>query len=130
MKDSINLKTLSRDLALQNTKIVNQDNGIVYLSTTNNENKTVDSNFSSFKPTLTKEPEVKKNILIKSNNQKPILNAKNIIKRYLLTFFVFIILSHPEFDMIVNIDEMNTIYLVFLKALVFTIIQIILNNTL
>ena len=130
MKDSINLKTLSRDLALQNTKIVNQDNGIVYLSTTNNENKTVDSNFSSFKPTLTKEPEVKKNILIKSNNQKPILNAKNIIKRYLLTFFVFIILSHPEFDMIVNIDEMNTIYLVFLKALVFTIIKIILNNTL
>lgn len=131
MKGSLNLKTLSRDLDLKNIKNVNQGNGVVYLSTaTNNENKAVDTNFSSFKPTLIKEPLVKKNILRKSINEKPTFNVKNIIKRYLLTFFIFIILSHPEFDMIVNIDEMNTIYRIFLKALVFTIIQIILNNTL
>ena len=130
MKDSLNLKTLSRDLDLHNTKNFNPGNGVVYLSTTTNkENKIVDSNYS-FKPVSSKQSPLKKNILRKSINDKPVFNIRKIIKRYLLTFFIFIILSHPEFDMIVNIDEMTTIYRIFLKALVFIIIQIILNNTL
>ncbi len=127
------MKTLKRDLVITKSKPSNN----VYRAIPSD--KSVDTNYSSFtnnplskklsKVNIHKVNLLKKDSLIPvKNNLK--LNIISIIKKYLLTFFIFIILSHQEFDMIVNIDDMNIFYRILLKALIFTIIQIILNSSL
>lgn len=123
------MKTLKRDLEVTKSTPINN----VYKAIP--ANKSVDTNYSSF----TNKKIRKVNILKKDSQSESLhmsvknnlkLNIISIIKKYLLTFFIFIILSHQEFDIIVNIDEMNIFYRILLKALIFTIIQIILNISL
>jgi hypothetical protein len=124
----MNMKTLKRNLEISNSKPTNE----MYQPIPTN--KSIDANYSSFRskkevPKMIRKANLFKNNLVKSNKDNK-LNIRAIIKRYLLTFFIFIILSHKEFDMIANIEEMNMLYRIILKALIFTITQIILNNTL
>tara|TARA_B110000977_G_C11052717_1_gene482923 strand:- start:443 stop:820 length:378 start_codon:yes stop_codon:yes gene_type:complete len=125
----MDMKTLKRDLEVTKSTPINN----VYKAIP--ANKSVDTNYSSF----TNKKIRKVNILKKDSQSESLhmsvknnlkLNIISIIKKYLLTFFIFIILSHQEFDIIVNIDEMNIFYRILLKALIFTIIQIILNISL
>ena len=116
------MKTLKRNLEISNSNPTDE------LYQPIPTNKSVDANYSSFISKNDNSNLFKTNLVKPNKNNK--LNICAIIKKYLITFFIFIILSHKEFDMIANIEEMNILYRIILKALIFTISQIILNNTL
>ena len=127
MSKSVNMERLIQNLdnRLENNSL-NSHNNQTYLPLNENENNMPDSNFSfidkpqpqaQLKPI--KQPEVK---IVKEK-----INYLSTCKRYLLIFFIFIILSHQEFDYITNIDNMSNLYRIVLKAVVFIIILMIIN---
>ena len=127
MSKSVNMERLIQNLdnRLENNSL-NSHNNQTYLPLNENKNNMPDSNFSfinksqpqiQLKPI--KQPEVK---IVKEK-----INYLSTCKRYLLIFFIFIILSHQEFDYITNIDNMSNLYRIVLKAVVFIIILMIVN---
>lgn len=127
MSKSVNMERLIQNLdnRLENNSL-NSHNNQTYLPLNENKNNMPDSNFSfinksqpqiQLKPI--KQPEVK---IVKEK-----INYLSTCKRYLLIFFIFIILSHQEFDYITNIDNMTNLYRIVLKAVVFVIILMIVN---
>lgn len=131
MSKSVNMERLIQNLdnKLENNSH-NSFNNKTYLPLNENKNNIPDANFSFIDKTqpqpqpqvqlkLIKHPEVK---IVKEK-----INYFSACKRYLLIFFIFIILSHQEFDYITNIDKMSNLYKIVLKAVVFVIILMILN---
>ena len=127
MSKSVNMERLIQNLdnRLENNSLDGYNNK-TYLPLNENKNNIPDANFSFIDKTqpqaqlkLIKQPEVK---IVKEK-----INYFSTCKRYLLIFFIFIILSHPEFDYITNIDNMTNLYRIVLKAVVFVIILMIVN---
>tara|TARA_B110000858_G_scaffold189441_1_gene236217 strand:- start:140 stop:535 length:396 start_codon:yes stop_codon:yes gene_type:complete len=127
MSKSVNMERLIQNLdnRLENNSLDGYNNK-TYLPLNENKNNIPDANFSFIDKTqpqvqlkLIKQPEVK---IVKEK-----INYFSTCKRYLLIFFIFIILSHQEFDYITNIDNMTNLYRIVLKAVVFVIILMIVN---
>ena len=127
MSKSVNMERLIQNLDNRLQSNLINSNSQDYLPL--NKNIKPDSNFSFInnkKPVQNKTSPPIKNISSPEVIKEKI-NYLSICKRYLLIFFIFIILSHQEFDYITNIDTMPNLYRIVLKALVFVIIMMILN---
>lgn len=122
MSKSVNIERLIQNLdnRLEN---MNNTGNKQYLPLTSNNNAMKDANYTSI-PQPIKTPQKQQ---IKTSVKKKI-NLFPVCKRYVLIFLIFIVISHPEFDFIMNIDKFSNLYRLMLKALVFVVILMILNN--
>lgn len=131
MSKSVNMERLIQNLdnRLENNSFVNNGSQ-KYLPLTDNINDIVDSNFSYLNNNNTVQQKPKKVVLEtpkKIEVEVKKTNYFSICKKYILIYFIFVILSHPEFDYITNIDEMNKLYKIMIKGIVFIIILLIIN---
>ena len=123
MSKSVNMERLIQNLdnRLEN---MNNTSNKQYLPLTSGSNQAIkDTNYTT----------VPQKVKIKQKTEpKPIIKQKinflPICKRYILIFLIFIVISHPEFDFIMNIEKLSNLYRLMLKALVFVVILMILNN--
>ena len=131
MSKSVNMERLIQNLdnRLENNSFVNNGSQ-KYLPLTNNINDIVDSNFSYLNNNNTVQQKPK-NLVLETPKKIEVevkkTNYFSICKKYILIYFIFVILSHPEFDYITNIDEMNKLYKIMIKGIVFIIILLIIN---
>lgn len=88
--------------------------------------KYVDDKYSSLEKKEEKPPKFVEKKPIEKENK----NLINMIKKYLIIYIIFVLLSHPEFDNITNIENVPLIYRIMIKALVMIIIQLILSSVL
>ena len=123
MSKSVNMERLIQNLDNKLEKI-DTSNNKTYLPLVSNNVRLKDANYTSIH-TVSK-PQKETTILSVPKKEKN--NFFSILKRYFLIYLIFIILSHPEFDLIMNIDKLSNIYRIMIKALVFIIIMMILNN--
>lgn len=124
MNSSINMDRLIQNL---DNKLGNS-NGNSYTDTTysniNNINNNI-NNINSKKEKQVKPIEVKE--IKEPNREKSIIF---LIKKYLIIYILYVLLSHPEFDKITNIESMPLIYRIMIKALIMIVIQLILSSIL
>ena len=128
MNSSINMDRLIQNL---DNKLENS-NGNSYTDTTysninniNNNINNINSNINSKKEKQVKQIEVKE--IKELNREKSIIF---LIKKYLIIYILYVLLSHPEFDKITNIESMPLIYRIMIKALIMIVIQLILSSIL
>ena len=133
MSKSVNMERLIQNLDNKLEKI-DTSNNKTYLPLVSNNVRLKDANYTSIHTVSKPQKETtilsvpKKETTILSVPKKEKNNFFSILKRYFLIYLIFIILSHPEFDLIMNIDKLSNIYRIMIKALVFIIIMMILNN--
>jgi len=136
MSKSVNMERLIQNLDNRLKNKINltnyTDNNInqnqQYLPLTGSKKEVADSNYSYLNKTTIIKPQIITNKSVKVVKVvKEKIDYLSFCKKYILIFFIFIILSHSEFDYITNIDNMTNLYRIMLKALIFIIILMILN---
>lgn len=121
MNSSINMDRLIQNLDTKLEKMNNTNQTYVSL-----DNKYVDEKYSNLEKKVEKPPKfVEKKQVVKEEK-----NVIDMIKKYLIIYIIFVLLSHPEFDKITNIENVPLIYRIMIKALVMIIIQLILSSVL
>tara|TARA_B110000879_G_scaffold212865_1_gene311467 strand:- start:3416 stop:3814 length:399 start_codon:yes stop_codon:yes gene_type:complete len=129
MSKSVNMERLIQNLDNRFKNKINLTNNIdkkeLYLPLTDVKKDVVDSNYSYLNKIAIIKPKIITNQSVKVVKEK--IDYLSSCKKYILIFFIFIILSHSEFDYITNIDNMTNLYKIMLKALIFIIILMILN---
>tara|TARA_X000000368_G_C22515863_1_gene486941 strand:+ start:102 stop:482 length:381 start_codon:yes stop_codon:yes gene_type:complete len=123
MSKSVNMERLIQNLDNRLENMNNTGNKQYLPLTSNNNNTMKEANYTSI-PQPIKTPQKQQ---LKTPVKKKI-NLFPICKRYVLIFLIFIVISHPEFDFIMNIEKLSNLYRLMLKAVVFVVILMILNN--
>ena len=124
MNSSINMDRLIQNL---DNKLENS-NGNSYTDTTYSNINNINNNINN--TNNKKEKEIKQIEVKEIKEQKREKSIIFLIKKYLIIYILYVLLSHPEFDKITNIESMPLIYRIMIKALIMIVIQLILSSIL